>query len=234
MLQRTQLRKGLASVESLARRVLGVGFRSETYTNLAYLLARFPLGVVYFTVVVTGLSLGIGLLPLIVGLPILAGVLALGGYVGVVEAALLNRLLGRNVRYEPIAPSDLSAMAYLKSVVTDPRNYALTAFALGSFVVGVHLLVAVTLVFSFGVTLLATPLMYRISGIEYGLPGTVDLGVLAVDVGSLAGPSINTLPEALVASVLGAAVCLCGLHAVNLTARLFAGVVQRLLHSELA
>lgn len=39
---------------SLITRVFGVGFRRETYKNLAYLLARFPLGIVYFTVLGDG------------------------------------------------------------------------------------------------------------------------------------------------------------------------------------
>lgn len=45
---------------SLASRVFGVGFRRETYANLAYLLVRFPIGIAYFTVLLTGLSLGVG------------------------------------------------------------------------------------------------------------------------------------------------------------------------------
>jgi hypothetical protein len=32
----------------------------------------------------------VGLVPMVVGVPILAGVLALGGYIGVIEAALLG------------------------------------------------------------------------------------------------------------------------------------------------
>ena len=107
---------------SLATRLFGVGFRRETYANLAYLLARFPLGIAYFTVLITGLSLGVGLVPMVVGLPILAGVLALGGYIGVVEAALIGRLRGRDVSLSLADPHDLSVTEYLKTVVTTPRN----------------------------------------------------------------------------------------------------------------
>jgi len=45
---------------SLANRSFGVGFRRETCANSAYLLARFPLGIAYLTVLVTGLVLGWG------------------------------------------------------------------------------------------------------------------------------------------------------------------------------
>jgi hypothetical protein len=221
-----------ADGQSLVGRVLGVGVRRDTYANLAYLLARFPLGIAYFTVFVTGLSLGVGLIPVVVGVPILAGVLALAGYVGVVEAELLRRLYGRDVSYDVPDPGELPTTEYLKTVATTPRNYLLVVFALGSFAVGVQLFVAVTVVFTLALALVAAPLLYWVPGFNYTLTqatGTVDVGPATVDVGSLGGASISTLPEALVASVLGVIVCLAGLHAVNLTAWVLSSVTERLL-----
>ena len=70
-------------------------------------------------------------------------------------------------------------------------------------------------------------------GVEYeftGLRGTIEVGSLSVDAGSVVGASINTLPEALAASAVGVVVvCLAGLHAVNLSAWLLAGLTERLL-----
>jgi hypothetical protein len=223
-----------ASGRSLANRVFGVGFRRETYANLAYLLVRFPLGIAYFTVLVTGLSLGIGLIPVVVGIPILAGVLAVGGYIGVVEAELLNRFRGYTVTIDPADPSELSVTDYLKTVATTPRNYLLVAFGLASFVIGLPLFVAITVVFTLGIVLAATPLTYWIPGANYkltGLEGTVNVGSLSVDAGSVAGGSISTLPEALVASVIGVVICLAGLHAINLSAWLLGGLTERILTS---
>jgi hypothetical protein len=217
---------------ALATRLFGVGFRRETYANLAYLLARFPLGIAYFTVLITGLSLGVGLVPMVVGLPILAGVLALGGCIGAVEAELLSRLRGCDVSVTLADPRELSVTEYLKTVATTPRNYLLVAFGFASFAVGVPLFVAVTVVFSIGFTLAATPFVYWIPGVGYeftGLRGTIGVGSLTVDAGSLFGASINTLPEALAVSAVGVVVCLAGLHAVNLSAWLLAGLTERLL-----
>ena len=216
----------------LANRIFGVGFRRGTYANLAYLLARFPLGIAYFTVLVTGLGLGVGLVPMVVGLPILAGVLALGGCIGVVESELLTRLHGRDVSVTLADPRELSVTEYLKTVATTPRNYLLVGFGFASFAVGVPLFVAVTVVFSIGFTLAATPFVYWIPGVGYeftGLRGTSGVGSLTVDAGSVVGASINTLPEALAVSAVGVVVCLAGLHAVNLSAWLLAGLTERLL-----
>jgi hypothetical protein len=49
-------------------RVMGSG---QAYLNLLYLLAAFPLGILYFIFLVTGLSLGISLSIIWVGIPIL-------------------------------------------------------------------------------------------------------------------------------------------------------------------
>ena len=86
--------------------------------------------------------------------------------------------------------------------------------------------------FSLGFTLVATPFLYWIPGVEYeftGLRGTIEVGSLSVDAGSVVGASINTLPEALAASAVGVVVCLTGLHAVNLSAWFLAGLTERLL-----
>lgn len=47
----------------------------RTYTTLAYMLAALPLGILGFTVVVTGLALGAGLLVTVVGIPVLVATL---------------------------------------------------------------------------------------------------------------------------------------------------------------
>lgn len=220
-----------AAGQSLANRIFGVGFRRDTYKNLIYLLARFPLGIAYFTIFVTGLSLGVGLIPVIVGIPILAGVLALAGYVGVIEAELLSRLYGRNVSYDTLDPSELPITEYLKAVATSPRNYLLVLFAFASFFIGLNMFVAIVVVFTLALVLVTTPLFYSMPGVNYEFTqatGIVDIGPVTINADTFAG-SISTLPEALVASMAGVVVCLVGLHAVNLTAWIFISLTKRLL-----
>ena len=120
----------------------------------------------------------------------------------------MSRLRGRDISIPPADPTELSVPEYLKAVVTSPGNYLLVGFGFASFAVGIPLFVAITVVFSVGFTLVATPVLYWIPGVE---------------------TSINTLPEALAASAVGVVVCLGGLHAVNLSAWLLAGLTERLL-----
>jgi len=169
---------------------------------------------------------------MVVGIPILAGVLALGGYIGMIEAELLGRLRGRDISISRADPGELSVTEYLKAVVTAPGNYLLVGFGFASFTVGIPLFVAITAVFSIGFTLAATRFLYWIPGVEYeftGLRGSIEVGSSSVDAGSVVGASIDTLPAALAASAVGVVVCLAGLHAVNLTAWLLAELTERTL-----
>ncbi len=52
-------------------RFFGVVVKEQSYLNLIYLLLAFPLGLFYFVFLVTGLSLGFGLLIIWIGIPIL-------------------------------------------------------------------------------------------------------------------------------------------------------------------
>ena len=58
------------------RRYFEVEIRPQTYLNLVYLLLSFPLGVLYFIFLITGVSLGLPLVFLLVGVAILAAVFA--------------------------------------------------------------------------------------------------------------------------------------------------------------
>lgn len=218
----------------LLGRVVGVAGRRETYENLAYLLARFPLGVAYFTTFVTGLSVGLALLPLLVGVPILAGVVAAAGYVGVVEAALLRRLRDRSVGYDLNGPGEQPLTTYLATAVTTPRNYLLLLFALGSFAVGIPLFAVVVTGVTLSATLLAAPVLYWLPGVDYRFTtaqGPVNVGPVTLDAAAVRVLEVSGFTDALAASLVGAVVSLVGLHAANLTARLVGAGTERLLRT---
>lgn len=53
--------------QDFLHRFFGVALQGRTYLNLLYLLIVFPLGIIYFTIVINGFSISIGLLILIIG-----------------------------------------------------------------------------------------------------------------------------------------------------------------------
>jgi two-component system, OmpR family, phosphate regulon sensor histidine kinase PhoR len=74
-----------------------VARQKQTYLNLLYLLSAFPLGITYFVLLITGISLGFGTLVIWIGIPILLGTIMMWeGF------ASFERLLVRNCLHVPV------------------------------------------------------------------------------------------------------------------------------------
>ena len=71
----------------------------QTYLNLLYLLAAFPLGLFYFVLLVIGISLGISTLIIWIGIPILLVTIILWEWCARFERYLVGHLLGLPIRF---------------------------------------------------------------------------------------------------------------------------------------
>lgn len=206
------------SPQSLSDRLFAPVTDRQTYRNLAYVLLRFPLGVAYFTVFLTGLVLGVALMPLLVGIPILVAVLASATFAAAFEARLARELLGVDVTYDPLKPAGDSLVPYVKALVTDVRTYLLVAYFFATFGIGLATFVAVVTLVVLAAVLAVAPLTYWLPFTEYRL-FVVDDSWVAID----------TLPEALVASAVGIALFVVSLHVFNALARVLGAVTKTVL-----
>src|SRR2546426_11926458 len=75
---------------------------AQTYRNLLYLLLSFPLGIAYVVFLITGLSLGTGLLVIFVGVPILIGMLFACQGLGAFERRLARSMLHLSIPSPPV------------------------------------------------------------------------------------------------------------------------------------
>lgn len=193
----------------------------QTYRNLAFLLLRFPIGIAYFTVFVTGLAVGVSLIPLLIGIPILAVVLGFADYAGVFEAKLCRQLLGVDLHHSPAHdPSEKPMVAYLKATLTAPRLYLLVGYFLASQFVGIATFTTVLVLFTLGVSLTVAPLTYSLPFAKYELP----------ELGGAGGEFVvTTLPEALLLSVVGLTILFVSVHVVNALATAHGSVTAAVL-----
>ncbi len=81
----------------------GVVARPRTWLNLLFQVLAFPLGLFYFTFLVTGLSVGLGLVIIWVGIPILLVVAGAWWLFGAFERVQAKYLLGADVPSPPRA-----------------------------------------------------------------------------------------------------------------------------------
>ncbi|WP_420628112.1 sensor domain-containing protein [Candidatus Leptofilum sp.] len=139
----------------------------QTYFNLIYLLLAFPLGIAYFVISVTGLSLGIGLLIIWVGLFVLLALFA--GWWGL---AAMERLLAIHLLGEEIAPmnSPISNKGNLwertKAHFTDAVTWKSALYLLLKFPVGIASFVVTITAVSVCGTLIFAPFIYQTGNIS--------------------------------------------------------------------
>lgn len=71
-----------------------VFFNPKTYATILYLLLSLPLGIIYFTIAITGLALSIGLTPIFIGIPLFFGVAKLLNGIVNFEQGMIRQILG--------------------------------------------------------------------------------------------------------------------------------------------
>ena len=208
--------------------VVGVAVDPRSYVNIFYLLLSFPLGVFYFVFLVTGVSLGLGLAIIWVGIPILLLVLGGSWLLCKFERALAIFLLKesippvareRRIETDDDIPQQLSAVERLfivgwrrfKAHLSDRLTWTGILYLLLKFPMGIaSFVVAVTLV-SLTAGLLGAPFYYWVDdGIE--------LGVWHID----------ELWEALILTLVGIPAVFISLHLMNAAAFL-SGWVARIM-----
>jgi hypothetical protein len=161
-----------------------------TWGGALYLLLALPLGVVYFTVYVTGFVAGASLSLLIIGLPLLLGVLASTRPVAAFEAQLARRLTGIAVADPAPAPAGGGALARLGVLLRDDATWRRLVYLLSRFPLGLVSFALAALIVALPLALIAAAVLHSAAPLE----------VLAW--------RVDSLPEALAAAVLGVLVAL--------------------------
>lgn len=202
-----------ATLSNPLRQFVGVVADAQTYRNLTYLALAFPLGLLYFTGTILGVSTGVGMLITPVGIPILVATLAATTVVAGFEARLAKGLLGIEANQPAVlrgtdGPSGLPRSIdelgdALSTLVAAPTTWTSVLLVSMKFAYGLLGFVALLTTASVTGTLLAAPFLYDTTV-------TMRLGHRVVD----------TLPEALAGFAIGVFLLFVGLHVLNALARL--------------
>jgi signal transduction histidine kinase len=187
-------------------RVLAEPLRLRTWTATVYLLASMWVGLAWFVILVTGLSLGAGLLIVWVGVLVLALTLLAWRGGAWLERRWVKAMLGVAVPapYRPLPAGSLWRRA--RVLAGDPATWKDLAYLVLLFPLGLVWFVVTTTLWTFALGLLTAPLWYWTPS-EGGLALLVN--------GERSYLVIDTLPEALLAAVVGAALVVAAAWAVR-------------------
>ena len=189
------------SPEPTWRAVLRPLITTRGWAALTHHLLGLPLGIAYFTWLVTGLAVGAGLAITIVGLPILTLVLASVRPLLAGERALTNALLGTAIPHAGLAPRGDGWLGRLKAYWTDSTTWRGVAYLLARFPAGTLTSSAVMAAYGGALYLIAAPIVAPFGGIELGIwePDTWFEGLALVPLGAALLVSAGWISESLAA-----------------------------------
>jgi hypothetical protein len=156
--------------ETALLKFFGVVARGQTWLNLLYLLLAFPLGIFYFVFLVTGVSLGIGLAIIWVGVILLAGMF--GAWYGLAAFERWMTMGMLRVNIPPMSRQDISGKTLWQqftAAVGNPVTWKGLLYLLAKFPLGIFSFVMVTTLASVSLAFIAAPFYYQY------FPPTVDL-----------------------------------------------------------
>ena len=190
----------------------GIVAEPQSYINILYLLLAFPLGIAYFVFLVTGISVGAGLIIIWVGVPILALVLA-GSWAmceleRILAVSLLKEDIPHTVRGRSTVTDDqdlssverlfVGAWRRLKSHLSNRLTWTGILYLFMKFPLGISSFVMVVVLVAVTGALLAAPFYYWVDD-------GIDFGIWRVD----------AMWEALILTIIGIPLVFISLHLMN-------------------
>lgn len=158
--------------------------------NLIYLLLSLPIGILYFVVLITGFSLGAGLLITLIGIPILVAMIFVTYILGDLDRKMTSLLLGVNIAKPEARPSnDDSARAILVAQVKSLQFWKELGYLLLKMPLGVISFTIAIVLVTLSLGLIAAPFI-----VTY---------VPAAQIQLWNGFEINTMQRAVVTAVVG-------------------------------
>jgi hypothetical protein len=156
--------------------------RKQSYLNLIYLLAAFPLSVFYFVFLVSGLSTGVSLAIVWVGIPLLM-LVGVGWWV----LAIFERFMAIHVLKEDVPAMRLppgtgeGILATFKHYLVHPVTWKSPVYLLLKFPLGIATFVILATLISLTLAFLTLPLTYELLDFQIGGFFSPDRAVWQVD-----------------------------------------------------
>ncbi len=216
-----------AAQASGARRFFGVFMDPRAYTSLFYMLLTLATGIVYFTFVVTGLSLSAGFAILIIGVPFFLAFIGMARVIALGEGRLLEAIAGERMPRRPVHPGPPAGWwTRIGEMLKDARTWTTLLYLLLMLPLGILYFTIAIAGLAIGLRLAVAPVIY--AGLSMGwFPPYAQFGVIRIDDWSTGTP--DSFPVAFIEVVLGVLILTLLMHAARGIARGHARLAKALL-----
>jgi uncharacterized membrane protein len=135
-----------ASHPSALKRFFGVFMDARAYTSLFYMLLTLATGVVYFTFVVAGASLSLGLAVLVIGIPFFLAFIGVARVIALGEGRLLEATTGERMPRRPLHPGPSAGwLQRIGEMLKDVRTWTTLLYLLLMLPLGIiYFTIAIT------------------------------------------------------------------------------------------
>ena len=162
--------------KSVLGQFFGVIVDPRTYGALFYMLLSLATGIVYFTVVTTGVSLSLGLMILIIGIPLLVLFLGLIRVLSLVEGRIVEVLLGERMPRRPLyTQKGKGWLERIKEMFTDGRTWTAMLYFLLMLPLGIVYFTVVVTGLCFAAVLIAMPVAAALGYGDHWYVGGIDV-----------------------------------------------------------
>ncbi len=208
-------------------RFFGVYQDPRAYTSLFYMLLTLATGIVYFTFVVTGLSLSAGFAVLIIGVPFFLAFIGIARVIALGEGRLLEAMTGERMPRRPVHPGPpASWWRRIADMLTDVRTWTTLLYLLIMLPLGIIYFTLAVTGLAVGLRLALAPLV--VLSRDFGwLPLRLSADMLQIDGHAVASP--HTLVGSLFYMVAGIVMVTLLMHAARWIARGHARLAKALL-----
>lgn len=135
----------------------------RSYLSALYLLLGLPLGTAYFAFLTAGLSTGASLSLVLIGIPILAAVMAAVWYLGGFERWLARKLLGVALAAPALpVPPQSTWRARIGALLLHKQTWKMLVYLVARLPMGIVGFTIVTVGLATSLSLLAMPLVYKL------------------------------------------------------------------------
>jgi uncharacterized membrane protein len=216
-----------AASASAWKRFFGVYLDPRSYTSLFYMLLALATGIVYFTIVVTGLSLSAGLAILIIGVPFFLAFIGITRVIALGEGRLIEAVTGERMPRRPVHPGPPAGwLTRIGEMLKDVRTWTTLLYMLLMMPLGIVYFTVTVTALAVGLAFTALPFVVLAKWLGW----TSDVTVFSDDA-SIGGfvLSDHSMISALILGILGVLIVTLLMHAARAIGRGHAHLAKALL-----
>jgi len=199
----------------------------RAYTSLFYMLLALATGIVYFTIVVTGLSLSLGFAILIIGVPFFLAFIGITRVIALGEGRLLEAISGERMPRRPVHPGPpASWWARIGEMLMDVRTWTTLLYMLLMLPLGIVYFTCTVTALAVGLAFTSLPFLVIARWLGWPADATLFSDDVRIDGWAL---SDHSMISALILGVLGVLILTLYMHAARAVGRGHAHLAKALL-----